>query len=104
MSEPIESPTPRALEVGFASALRAGVQAIASLALMPPVLVGSGDPRAARLLYLAANGYFNRPCSDVLDPELAMRAYLLGAVGTAGGGQPNASDLGSVETQKGNTE
>lgn len=26
------------------------------------------------------------------------------AVGTAGGGQPNASDLGSVETQKGNTE
>lgn len=26
------------------------------------------------------------------------------AAGTAGGGQPTASDLGSVETQKGNTE
>lgn len=26
------------------------------------------------------------------------------AVGTAGGGQPNGSDLGSVETQKGNTQ
>lgn len=104
MSEPIESPTPNALELGCASALRAGVQAIASLALVPPVLVGSGDPRAVRLLYLAANGYFNRPCGDAVDPELAMRAYLLGAVDTAPGGQPNVSDLGSVETQKGNTE
>lgn len=32
------------------------------------------------------------------------RSDVSAAVGTAGGGQPNASDLGSVETQKGNTE
>ena len=104
-------------EVGFASALRAdGDVARADMRievvkreLSQGALAGLGSEitgYAARLILTALDSYDEAALAAEYRRgfEAGEINGLLLAVGTAGGGQPNASDLGSVETQKGNTD
>lgn len=102
-------------EVGFASALRAEPRATyeelrAAYDLKVQELAAE-TLRTSKLINAIHDAHHNS-WDPPMDPWCSLCRVLrelkipdrTTAVGTAGGGQPNGSDLGSVETQKGNTE